>query len=526
MQEDSNITTSTSGNGDAGSLTIDAEQINSQNSTISTGVAASGRGNAGNLTISTQRLQLRGDANINSLVQGVGDAGNLTIEAEQIDLRGLGTSITTQISSGGRGRGGDLDIRTQRLQVQENAQVSTTTSGIGDAGNLRILAKEIELVNTSDPNNIFTGLFTSVDNGGIGDAGSLKINTDRLIIRNGASISSEVFRGGQGQGGDIKIRARDGIDIIGFVPVTTNDIYNTSGIFTTTSGQGDAGNILIRSGNGVILRQRGRISSASLAGGRGNAGDIDLRTTTLTLSGGGNMLASVSGRSRNNEGVELPGGRGTGGNVQITASDAIRISGSDSDGLPSRISASTGRGAFGRAGTITLNTDNLQINNGGIVIARTLNSRRAGEVTVNANTFAATNGGQILTNTEGPGKAGTINLDITDEISVSGVDPNFADRRNRVHRFVNRLDRGDLAADLINNQGANSRISANTTRSGRGGEINLQTQNLSLNDGATISTTSQRQGRAGNIRITAVEQLQSAGGNITTINLAIKENAI
>ena len=238
------------------------------------------------------------------------------------------------------------------------------------------------------------------------------------------------------------------------------------------------------------------------------------------------MLASVSGRSRNNEGVELPGGRGTGGNVQITASDAIRISGSDSDGLPSRISASTGRGAFGRAGTITLNTDNLQINNGGIVIARTLNSRRAGEVTVNANTFAATNGGQILTNTEGPGKAGTINLDITDEISVSGVDPNFADRRNRVHRFVNRLDRGDLAADLINNQGANSRISANTTRSGRGGEINLQTQNLSLNDGATISTTSQRQGRAGNIRITAVEQLQSAGGNITTINLAIKENAI
>jgi hypothetical protein len=85
-----------------------------------------------------------------------------------IDLRGLGTSIATQINPGGRGRGGNLDIRTRQLRVRDNAQISTGTLGIGNAGNLRIRARAIDLVDTPDPTDRVTGLFTLVNEGGIG----------------------------------------------------------------------------------------------------------------------------------------------------------------------------------------------------------------------------------------------------------------------------------------------------------------------------------------------------------------------
>ncbi|WNZ27477.1 filamentous hemagglutinin N-terminal domain-containing protein [Leptolyngbya sp. NK1-12] len=514
LREDSDITTSTSGNGSAGDLTIRAEQINLQDAAISTGVAASGRGNAGNLAISTEGLRLR-NATINSLSEGIGNAGNMMIRAEQIDLQGLSANITTQINSGGQGRGGNIDIRTRQLRVQDNAQISTGTLGIGDAGNLRIRARTIELVDTPDPTDRFTGLLTLVNEEGIGNAGNLVIDTNRLTIRNGATISSEVF--GQGQGGDVQIRARDRININSFVPLTNGDI-NRSGVFTGTNGQGDAGNISIFSGNSITLRQQGLISSASQAGSVGDAGDINLQTDRLTILEGGSVLASVGSARRDAQGIPLTGGQGRGGDIQITASDGIRVSGIDRNGLSSIVSTSTGRGATGRAGTITLTTGNLEIDDGGIVTARTLNDSPAGNIVVNAETLTATDGGQVVTSTSGAGNAGAIRLNVTEEIRLSGTDVNFSDRLDRANRYINRLDQDDQINSFISNQGAASGLFANTSArsSGDGGSINLNTANLSLTDRATISARSQGAGIAGDINLHVDQALNANNSNITT----------
>ena len=243
-------------------------------------------------------------------------------------------------------------------------------------------------------------------------------------------------------------------------------------------------------------------------------------------------------------GNNTPSGRGRGGNIRINATDFVNIDGYSRNqlqivdssnpsttfltaGFSSGLFTNSERGASGDAGNIFVTTNHFRVADGGSVTASTANPNSdSGNITINARNFEASGGGQVVTTTRSRGDAGQITLNATENTTLTGSDPNFQQRREQVRSVVREPGQTTRVSDVITNQGANSGIFANTTRSGRGGTIDLNTQNLSLNDGATISTTSQRQGRAGNITITAVEQLQSAGGNITTINLAIKENAI
>ena len=77
--------------------------------------------------------------------------GTLAVTAsESVELRGNSTGIFpsglfTQVNPNATGNGGDLTITTQKLIVRDGAQVNTTTSGRGKAGNLTVRSSEIEL---------------------------------------------------------------------------------------------------------------------------------------------------------------------------------------------------------------------------------------------------------------------------------------------------------------------------------------------------------------------------------------------
>ncbi len=152
---------------------------------------------------------------------------------------------------------------------------------------------------------------------------------------------------------------------------------------------------------------------------------------------------------------------------------------------------STQAGATGRAGTITIKTGELNLVDSGIIEAITANSSDAGDIEVNVDTLNAIGGGQIIATTFSEGKAGNIIINSDNQVILSGSDPTFAER------FAQR-------PDVISNQGADSGIFANTTidSTGTGGSIFISNpQQLTIEDGAKISVNSLGQGNGGNLSV-------------------------
>ena len=90
--------------------------------------------NAGTLTLLTPRLTVANGGQISSSSQ-FGNAGTLTIQAPQSILvtgttpEGLPSRILAE--TGGTGKGGNLDITTRSLTVENEGKISTATSELG-----------------------------------------------------------------------------------------------------------------------------------------------------------------------------------------------------------------------------------------------------------------------------------------------------------------------------------------------------------------------------------------------------------
>ena len=168
-------------------------------------------GNGGELNISTNRLIVQDGASISASTFGQGDAGNLTINApESVTVSSSTSGLFAQVNSEATGNGGLLQITTGELQVQDGADVSARTLGQGDANNLRI-------------------------------------ETDRLILRSGGQISASTF--GPGNAGNLTVNASELIELTGESAEGSSGIFssaigNIRGIFRIP-GTGDGGNLQI-----------------------------------------------------------------------------------------------------------------------------------------------------------------------------------------------------------------------------------------------------------------------------------------
>ena len=151
----------------AGNIDINAtEAIDLEGGGIisdSIGLGATAQG--GDINIKTGNLLVK-DAKVSTLIFGGGKGGNLNIDAKDIQL--IGTSgdgdspsgLFAQTDSDLKGDGGNLKIKTNTLLVQDGAKVSTRTFGAGQAGDLTVDAKDIQIIGTSKNGNFRSGLFT------------------------------------------------------------------------------------------------------------------------------------------------------------------------------------------------------------------------------------------------------------------------------------------------------------------------------------------------------------------------------
>jgi filamentous hemagglutinin family protein len=227
------VLTTTSTSGRAGDITVNTPDLQLSGATSGLFTETTSAGDAGDLTIQPPgngqnvRVSLQQGAQISASTRGSGDGGTLTITApESITLTGDGSVIAAE--TGGSGTGGNLNLRTGDLNIQNQAEVTVSSSGTGSAGSSFVDANQIYLNNG--------GRIRADTSGG---GGNINLRSRDIILRNGSSISTNA-RGSNIPGGNINIDT----DNLVAVPSENSDISANSRDFR-------GGNVTVRT-NGIF----------------------------------------------------------------------------------------------------------------------------------------------------------------------------------------------------------------------------------------------------------------------------------
>ena len=405
---------------------------------------------AENISISKQSLVLAGIGR--NLGTDESQAGSITLDATNKLEVINGSAVANQVFLDVQGNGGDININSGSVFIGKKSFIQASTFGRGNAGNINI----------------------NVPNGAV-------------IISTESDIETSVSPNGTGISGDIEIIAKEIF------------LKDSSAIDASTQGRGNAGNINISVEEGVTILSKSTILSTISPGAIGNGGNIRIKANTIFLDSGSQLVANVApeGVFEATERYEV-GGRGKGGNISLNVIDSVNIIGFGTDGLSSGIVTATEQGAEGRAGDISINTDSLRIADGAIVSSQTVNESRGGDIVINANSFEAVRGGQVVASADSSGNAGNINIKISENILLLGSDPNFA---NRLADFEGNV--GDFEKNIGNEFPGNSGFFASVRpeASGAGGNIEVKTRRLSIQEDAEINVSATGTGAAGNLKV-------------------------
>ena len=317
----------TTGVGNAGNIDINLARTLSLNniSIITAAVQPGGVVNAGNININASDISLDNGSRIESLTVGEGNAGNINIQAtEQISINNEGSSISGFVGEDGVGDSGDINLTTNLLSLTNEGEINSSIQGQGNGGRINVAANEVGLVNGEISTEVDEGgignagdlTFDVVEllisdeaelnssTSGQGNAGEININANVVSLFNG-EISTAVESEGVGDGGNIRIDAADLVTISG-----SNAEGFSSGLFANTAegAEGNAGNISI-STDDLNIADNGIITVDSQ--GMGNGGIVDVRSDTLNLEGNASITAATA--------------FGQGGNITLQVNDIINL---------------------------------------------------------------------------------------------------------------------------------------------------------------------------------------------------------
>ena len=348
--------------------------------------------------------------------------------------------------------------------------------------------------------------------GAEGEAGEINFTSQNLTIEDGASIDSSILS--VSNSSDININASDTVIVDG----TFSRIQSiVGGGFGGAEGAGDTGNINLQT-TSLFVRNNGEIESS--ISGQGNGGNINITAVDISIDGKDSSI--FSGTTQNIDSEEVirntagditiftnslsitdrgalsssTSSLGDAGSISITATDSVLVEGAGETEfeLPSIINSDVEIGAFsdtiGNSGNVEIITPNLTVTNGGIVSASTLADGNAGNLTIRTSeSVEVSNDAFIEANVFATASGTGGNLDIeTPNLTVSNGG------RVSASSFGNG-NAGNLtinASDSINLIGQSdttiSGLFANAlNENGNSGELNVSTQELNIRDGAIIS---------------------------------------
>ena len=454
----------------------------------------------------TTALNLHKNSSFEITTQDAGNSGNLTLVAPSIrfiDHSGFGIVVAS-----GTGSAGNASLTAEFVEIQDYAGFGNYTVGAGNSGDVTIKAQRMVVGGESGG-----GLFTA----GTGNAGKYNLLVDDFYMDGSSGFSIGSYgQGIGGNGADLNMKSRSII------------IRDDSGFNSDTNNSGTGGTLTFVAN--YIELDNTQINSRSQ--GTGSAGNINVSTNTLRLLNGGQLNVST----------KAPG---NGGNIVINAK-SVELNGTTTTGTlatkntgilssvlpdptqdPTRPNIQTGNG-----GNIDLTSSSLVIRDGALISASTsAGTGNGGNIALQVDTLDAFNGGQIMSITRSRGNAGTITINARDRISLSGSDVLYAERQ------LAYLPGGKDYYDVEYNIGPLSGIYANatTTASGSGGNLHIRGRELRIQDGATVTVSSQGTGAAGNLMVNlntlhldqqASLQAESAAGSNGNLFLDVNQTLI
>jgi filamentous hemagglutinin family protein len=571
--DDSRVSTSTFGMGNAGSLLIDAGAIVMRNlSSLSSDGGFATQGNAGNVTVKADSLSADGSfitsatfgsghagtvrldiadalsltgAIVAANTFGAGDGGNIFVDAGSISLLDSAT-IDSGVRLSSTGGGGNIAIRTGSLSVDSKGYISSTTLSARDAGSISV-----------DAGTIYIGpegeIRSQAEAGSAGKSGNVMLRADSLEIAGGLVQSGTFGQGDAGtvtiRGGQVKLSGRGRVfsqseagatGNAGMVDIAADTISaDNSRISSATLGSGNAGDLTL-SGDEITLMNSTLVESSSSGGGTGDAGAIIVRAGKLTLAD--SALSSVSDASGDAGDIQVQAssisgsrgvmatatfGSGAGGTLRV---DADTIDLSDNSRLSSLSSASgdagsvriTARsitadgssfdsvaGAEGNAGDVTVSAETLRLSDG-LLTSRTIGSGRGGNVGVDAASIDLADT-EVTSSTAGTGDAG--NVAITGSKLYADDTLISTSTSDAGNAGTVSLAIGEI--ELSNDTFVTSQ--ANSNASGRAGAVAIATQSLYADDSA-IATGTFGPGSAGTVTLVAGFADDPESGSITLGN--------
>ena len=424
MSDFSEIATRSYGSGDAGSITVAANEIDlngalilsdsmmtgdagdvlvtaSNASVIGAHITSDAEfdGNAGDVIVSVSGhldmylSKIGSDAGAGNYVGASGDAGSVTVTA------GLMTMSYSEISAAAwsSGEAGEVTVEADSLSM-DWSRILTHSIGEGDAGTVNIdVSGALSLSNSIVGSNAIGG----------GDAGDVTIAASSAVVSDGSSIQTGTSS--TGEGGAVTLTVDGELQLIdstidaGTGGLATGDSGNVtilastltlggaSAISTTSFGFGDAGQVSIVA-DVVSMRDDSQISSD--ANGTGNAGGVVMEAATISMSDASTISSDA---------ISPDGGQG--GNVKIVTGDLNMESGS---------SISTTSANSNAAGHIEITAEELSIAGDQAQISSENvgdSGGAAGSVLIHSNAVSITDGARVSTNSL-TGAAGDITFDM------------------------------------------------------------------------------------------------------------------
>ncbi|NEP61737.1 MAG: filamentous hemagglutinin N-terminal domain-containing protein, partial [Symploca sp. SIO2G7] len=564
IQDGAQVSASTFSEGDGGILTVEVsdlvELIGTTPNGSPSGIAAEtqGGGNGGNLTLKTRQLLVQDGARVSASTFSEGDGSTLSVEVEDlVELIGTapnGSPSGIAAETQGGGDGGNLTLKTRQLLVQDGATVSASTFSEGDGGTLTVkVSDSVELIGTdADGSPSAIGAETQ----GRGDGGNLTLTAGQLLVQDGATVSASTFS--EGDGGILTVEVSDLVEVIGTAPNGS-----PSGISAETQGRGDGGNLTLTAGQ--LLVQDGALISASafseghggtltaevsdlveLIGtdadgspsaitvatqGRGNGGNLTLTTRQLLVQDGATVSASTfdEGDGGNltlttvqllvQDGATVSAStfdEGDGGTLSVEVEDLVEIIGTSPDGFPSGIRAETqGRGD---GGNLTLTAGQLLVQDGATVSASTSSEGNSGTLSVEVEDLVKVIGttpdsfpSNIAAETQGRGDGGNLTLTagqllVQDGATVSAITSSEGNGGTLSVEVESLVEVIGTTPD-----GFPSAITVETFGRGNGGNLTIKTQQLLVQDGATISASTFSEGNGGTLSVEVEDLVELIG---------------
>jgi large exoprotein involved in heme utilization and adhesion len=250
-------------NGDNFSLSF-PDEVDKSDVSLSNNASINVRaGNGGSIAINARNLKMTGAS---QLLAGIESGlGSDNSKAGNIDINTTGTinlqnsDISNAVRANANGQGGDVNIKTNTLRLEDGGRVLARTLSAGQGGNLKIDAtSNVELLGINTGNSSFvSGLFVQQGTkGATGNAGSLTINTPVLRVLDGAEVNAGTS--GAGRGGDLIVDANK-IEVIG---TSSNGSITKIATQAELVATGAAGNLAIKTDQ-LLVGNGGQVSAST-----------------------------------------------------------------------------------------------------------------------------------------------------------------------------------------------------------------------------------------------------------------------